>query len=159
MASALLFTVAVIASGCGAATTTSTTSPTTSVVPTGTLGPQGYGSLKLGMSYADALSTGQLEGKPQAGWAVKDHPDAEVCLTKAGGLMAIFGDATMATPERIHLGSTLAEVKAAYPNLKRAVDFEYVPLSATTGYEFLIDFKKKKVYQWNLSTRSETCFN
>jgi hypothetical protein len=183
---AVLSVVAVSVSGCGAATstpstsasstttgataspatpptsaTTVTTSPTTSVTATGILGPKGYGSLKLGMSYADAIATGQLEKSKASvfGWTVKGHPDAPVCLKKTGGLMAIFGDSSMATPEGIGLGSTLKQVKGAYPNLKQKLDYFYAPTSATTRYIFLIQADNKKVHEWNLSTTDQTCFN
>ncbi|MEZ5092002.1 hypothetical protein [Nocardioides sp.] len=113
------------------------------------------------MSSADAVATGQLAEVCTRGLGrvVKGHPQAAVCLTKEGGLMAIFADATMATPEGIHLGSTLAEVKAAYPSLKKSVDFFYVPINATSRYEFLITVDSKTVYEWNLNTTSQTCFN
>jgi hypothetical protein len=127
----------------------------------GILGPTGYGTLTLGMAYPDVMATGLLEKSSSGAWVLKDHPEAEVCVTKAGGLMAIFADQSAVTPEGIHVGSTYAQVKAAYPHVQESIDYVYVRTSKTTRYSFLIAGRKpgSTVYQWSINTTDQTCFN
>lgn len=132
--------------------------PASAATRTGTLGPRGYRGLTLGMSFAQVMATGKAVRGAQGTWFLRNHPNAELCLSRAGGLMAIFGDESMATPEGIGLGNTLAEIRAAYPNLKRAIDYFYVPLGSGTRYEFLVP-ADGTLGQWNLSEVGQTCFN
>ena len=148
-----------------APTVTATVTEPVQVAPMGVLGPTGVGKLQLGMSFKAAMATGLVVKNSGPGFAmlytVKDHPRAGLCLDKANGLMAIFADKSAVTPEGIHLGSTHAEVVSAYPNVKRSVDFEYVPISPTTRYE-IVDFQidqHNKVTSLVLTDVSENCFH
>jgi len=116
-------TTPVIASMCvfsanGCATTQDSTTPTTPA--SDVLGPTGYDRLRIGMSYADALATGEVGDRSDgaANAALAGRPDAGLCLSKKDGLMAIFLGAGMHTPEGIRIGSSTAELQAAYPGLK-----------------------------------------
>lgn len=83
------------------------------------IGPDSFGSLTLGMSADAALATGLL-GQAEA--------DDGACIRYAGtfggnvlvsaklGLVRIGVTSPVATPAGIRLGSTVAEVRAAYPN-------------------------------------------
>ncbi|UBU11496.1 hypothetical protein [Nonomuraea gerenzanensis] len=94
-----------------------------------TLGPYGYGSLKLGMSTAKAKATGRLIRKPAGdhagctGWDLKEKPYGEyqvgAIISKKYGLTMIVAHAGMKTPKGIGFGSTRAQLKAAYPDLRR----------------------------------------
>lgn len=102
------------------------------------LGPFGYGPLVLGMSKAEARATGLTEGTdngpPQCGGDGDGHllgrpaeqitdedgwlvfGDGGLNGDAARGLAAIWAYPGMQTPEGIMLGSTRAEVEAAYPD-------------------------------------------
>ncbi|MEU4626710.1 hypothetical protein AB0G04_42850 [Actinoplanes sp. NPDC023801] len=89
-----------------------------------TIGPDGFGKVKLGMSVAEAYRTGQLDGP-----APKKLDDCElgvplfrggtiraaVTLSPRIGVGTIVAYSNVFTPEGIALGSTLDEVVAAYP--------------------------------------------
>jgi RNA polymerase sigma-70 factor (sigma-E family) len=123
--------------------TATTPAPTPTVTVTApaltTLGPLGYGPLVLGMTKAQARATGltigidtgpnacggegdgYLLGTPDppdavsnGGWLV--FGDGGSDGTSATGLAAIWALPGMVTPEGIQLGSTRAEVEAAYPD-------------------------------------------
>jgi hypothetical protein len=84
------------------------------------LGPTGYDRLTIGMSYTDALATGDVGDRSDGAMnaALVGHPDAGLCLSKKGGLMAVFLGKGMRTAEGVRLGSSVADLEAAYPALK-----------------------------------------
>jgi hypothetical protein len=90
------------------------------------LGPDGLGSLELGMSLGEAEATGMLE--PRAGdwppgtecrpqFRLSDDPagTSVVWYSDALGLAAIQVGEGVLTPEGIGIGSSLADVERAYP--------------------------------------------
>jgi hypothetical protein len=102
------------------------------------LGPDGVGSLRLGMNHHDLTATGLAYSAPGSrhdGW----RPGCRVLHYRSARLGRIPGDTTagsvslhqglermyatrrMATPDGIRLGSTIDEVRTAYdrPNLTR----------------------------------------
>jgi len=102
-------------------TSGSSASPDSSRPAADVLGPTGYDQLTIGMSYDDALATGDIETAAVdggRGLQVVGHPDAGLCLSRKDGLMAIFLGKGMQTPEGIKLGSTADDLIAAYPDLR-----------------------------------------
>jgi hypothetical protein len=96
------------------------TAPSSSSDASTVLGPTGYGRLRIGMTYDEALATGEIGPATTdgGGLQIAAHPDASLCLDEKDGLMAIFLGAGMRTPEGVHHGSTVAELESAYPDLR-----------------------------------------
>jgi hypothetical protein len=101
--------------------------PTTAVEPDAALvlGPDGLGSLKLGMSRSQAEATGLVE-------PFRNEPSSDQCLWSSALTGAPAGEGTVLhsetlgvatidaypgvqTPEGITIGSSLAAVRSAYP--------------------------------------------
>ena len=101
------------------------------------LGPDGVGSLRLGMEHHDLAVTGlaySVRGSRHDGWLpgcrVLHYRAAELgripgattagAVSRHHGLERMYATRRMATPEGIRLGSTIPEVRAAYdrPDLR-----------------------------------------
>ncbi|MFI6326213.1 hypothetical protein ACIBG8_52440 [Nonomuraea sp. NPDC050556] len=131
------------------------------------LGPYGYGSVKLGMSAKDAKATGKISLKMKgqcSGWDLKAHPTGRdsvgVYISKNVGVALIFAQKGMKTPEGIGLGSTKKQLKAAYPHLKTAASgypYTEVPGNKKAYYSFLLS--KGKVYELALGLTTQDCVN
>jgi len=87
------------------------------------LGPDGYRTLRLGMSFADAKATGMLADADSApaGCAAYRLTEgtanvANVTISPSGGVVA-FTASGARTPENVGAGSTVTELKKAYPDL------------------------------------------
>jgi len=107
------------------------------------LGPDGFGSLKMGMSRADAEATGETQpfrNEPMGAtctWRawLKGAPNDQanegmVLYSETLGIASISAYPGVRTPEGITIGSSLADVKKAYPGLNQAVgsrDYAQVP--------------------------------
>ncbi len=135
-----------------------------------TLGPYGYGAIKLGMTVKQAKATGLFK---------KFVRDSQGCLEgylkkfptrkgpygleydvyfssdkKVGSISARKG---MTTPEGIKIGSTLRQLKAAYPRMKQHIgnhpyDSYYsinVPANKKAEYTFGVNNGKVAVYSLN----------
>lgn len=95
-------------------------SPRSSTRPVLVLGPTGLGKLKIGMSPKAATATGEIDAPvPQSGCGAAvltsaNSDDVRVIYSAERGLVAIPAYGRIATPEGIRLGSTVAQVKAAY---------------------------------------------
>ncbi|MEV0588215.1 hypothetical protein [Nonomuraea sp. NPDC050310] len=139
--------------------------------PKSTLGPNGYGAVKLGMTAKKAYATGKIVLKMKAGegtcsgWDLKAHPTGKdtvgLYISKKHGVAAIFGWKGMKTPEGIGIGATLKQIKKAYPKLKTAASgYPYTPVpgNAKAYYSFLLD-AKGKVYELALGLNAQDCFN
>ena len=120
-------------------TTTAAPSPTPAPTPARTapaglrLGPNGFGALTMGMTKAEAVATGLTEGT-SAGDGTCGLSDghllgtaaAPVAPTDVAGwlvfsgttdrLVAMYAYPGLTTPEGIGLGSSYADVHAAYPD-------------------------------------------
>ncbi|WP_433428648.1 hypothetical protein [Nonomuraea sp. CA-141351] len=93
-----------------------------------TLGPFGYGSLKLGMTAAKARATGKIVRKTIDAqttcttWDLKEerygNDRAGVFISKKRGVAAIVAPSGAKTPQGIGRGADSVRVKAAYPDLK-----------------------------------------
>jgi hypothetical protein len=122
-------------------TVTTAPSPTPTPTPGKTappglrLGPDGFGALKMGMTKAEAVATGLTEGTtPGKGTcganeghllgtaaapvAPTQHAGWLVFSSTTDGLVAVYAYPGIATPEGVGLGSSYADVHAAYPDWK-----------------------------------------
>ena len=87
------------------------------------LGPDGLGSLKLGMSLGDAMATGMFKTPAKAGagescgfGAMTADRNASVWISDKLGVAAIGAYGDIATPQGIKIGSSYADLHAAYPD-------------------------------------------
>jgi hypothetical protein len=102
-----------------------------------TIGPSGYGNLRLGMSATKARATGKIVrksiGAPRTctTWDLKEKryggDRAGIFISKRHGLAVIVAPGQTRTPQGIGRGSSNARLQAAYPRLKRS------PLGLTTS--------------------------
>ncbi|GGN48303.1 hypothetical protein FHR83_007653 [Actinoplanes campanulatus] len=98
---------------------------TTTNSPALVFGPVGVGKLKIGMSVEDAVAIGELKSSdvPEEGCGYSAVRVAKPKVVKVTyemdrGITAIPAWGRIATPEGIRIGSTLAQVKAAYPDFE-----------------------------------------
>lgn len=151
---ALLATTALAVSACASAPNTSTSPTAASSAAAPTLDATGYGALKLGMTKAEATATGLAAGITGAEGSCGDtsdgtlagaptaEPTAEVSYVQGnlffsantGKLIAISAYGPVATPEGIKIGSTVAELKAAYPSWSGEPDEAGNPSDSGRGY-------------------------
>lgn len=108
------------------------------------LGPDGYKTLRLGQSQADAEATGLLVDKEPGQTCVfyrlrpeegQQHPGSGVFVDPAKGVVMIGGTDRSHTPEGIKLRSAKDQVKAAYPDLSPAPPGDFVFTAAAVGSE------------------------
>ncbi|GAA4228416.1 hypothetical protein FHR32_007523 [Streptosporangium album] len=115
-----------------------------------TIGPFGYGSVKLGMSAARAKATGKIVRKTInapttcSAWDLKAQryggDRAGLFISRKRGVVTISAPGNVKTPQGIGRGSTPAQLKAAYPNLKQNAlygTFAAVPGNPKASYVFL----------------------
>lgn len=164
-----------VLAGCGgsgdeggpAAPTTSAAAPATTPSGPTYLGPAGYGALKLGMKPDQAQATGliTIERPPPedfgcGAFKLKKFPDGSGGYVSARlGVASIFASGDMSTPEHIKVGSTLAQVKQAYPALETGPNssFVKVPGNEDAVYSFLID--NGRVTELVLDLAKQDCHN
>ncbi|MEV4570402.1 hypothetical protein AB0K12_42180 [Nonomuraea sp. NPDC049419] len=147
-----------------------TASPALAETAGPTLGPYGYGTVKLGMSAAKARATGKIVIKRRAGafgcagYDLRASPTGRnnvgVYVSKRVGVAVILARKGMRTPRGIGLGSTMMQVKRAYPGLRTAPSgfrFVTVPGNPRAYYAFLQS--KGKVRQLVLALDRQDCVN
>jgi hypothetical protein len=135
-----------------------------------TLGPNGYGSIKLGMTAGKAKATGAIVKKrsktegPCSTWDLKKFPtpkgSAGVYVSPTKGVSVIFAPKGVKTPQGIKIGSTLKQLKAAYPRVQKAADDVYrikVPSNKKAQYVFVLE--KGKVADLYLALTKQNCFD
>ncbi|WP_344844010.1 hypothetical protein [Nonomuraea dietziae] len=134
-----------------------------------TLGPDGYGAVKLGMTVKQAKTTGDVVKKRPghggcSGWDLKKFPTPKdsvgIYISPNVGLAAIFAAKGMRTPEGIKIGSTVKQVKAAYPRIKRDFHGFYVitvPGNKKAYYTFGVTHGK--VTEYGIALTKQDCFN
>ncbi|WP_073482429.1 hypothetical protein [Streptoalloteichus hindustanus] len=107
------------------------------------LGPDGYKTLKLGMSEQDAVATGLLENKRPFGdtcviysivRSEGTHPNRSgVIISPKFGVWSIPATSKMRTPQEIWQGSRFSDVQDAYPDLTRHPQFDYIYTAGVPG--------------------------
>jgi hypothetical protein len=133
-----------------------------------TLGPHGYGAVKLGMTAKQARATGDVAGKtPTAGctdWDLKKFPNqknsVEIYMSPSVGLAAIFAAKGMRTPEGIKIGSTAKQLKAAYPRIKKTFHGYYVAkVSGNKKAHYTFEVTRGKVASYGIALNDQDCYN
>jgi hypothetical protein len=139
------------------------------------LGPTGLGPLKLGMSSKKATATGLLtpwRGTAAAGCSlysnlVAAHStyDGNVEYSGDTGVETIEAYPGISTPEGIHLGSTTAQMRRAYPDWTNAQDQDPhaegvggADVPGNTKAFYRIQTKNGKVVDLTLQVAKENCY-
>ncbi|MEV6350627.1 hypothetical protein [Actinoplanes sp. NPDC051851] len=152
------------------ATTTEPTAVTTATTSTSLVfGPVGWNGLNIGMTVAQAKATGQIknykatEGCAQSQLKGATGDDGTVIHSPTLGIIAIQAYGKMHTPEGIAIGSTVKQVKAAYPNLDDDILAEFGRAFATVSgsgdahYRFEFNSSNKIENLW-LEHESQNCY-
>ncbi|MEU4240920.1 hypothetical protein [Actinoplanes sp. NPDC026619] len=169
-------------SGPGSSTPGSSTpgggAPSSSAPATLVLGPNGLGTLRFGMSQAQAKGTGLIsawgpivEGQPAATTgcivkatlkrAGKDH--GSVYYSTGKGVVIIDAYAGVASPQGIGPGGTAKAVLAAYPDYSNIDEGQtegrgYASVPGNSGAVYRIEIEKGKVTEFTLQSRKQDCY-
>ncbi|WP_020668946.1 hypothetical protein [Amycolatopsis nigrescens] len=133
--------------------TSGTTATDTKVVPTfkvpvmagPALGPDGYKTLRLGMSYEQAKATGALDdGTPPAAecqsYRLKEGANEISMVTISPNKGVVLFEAARAhSPAGIAVGSPETALKQAYPSWNDGPNGGFVPTGDQGGYRFAVD--------------------
>ncbi len=132
------------------------------------LGPHGFGKLKLGMTVAQAKSTGLLGQKKFAdscdGYDLAAHPtpanSVGLYFSKKHGLVAIFAQDKMVTPQGIKLGTTINHVKSIFPKAENGTHGLQIPVPGNKSayYSIVPTDDAKRVGELALATTNQDCF-
>ncbi|KFU81070.1 hypothetical protein SAMN04489729_4753 [Amycolatopsis lurida] len=127
--------------------TTVTKPPTPRKVTTGALlSPAGFGKLRLGMSEEEAeAAAGPLRAKDWRQACVYGYVEGaavpgptSVSLTEADGITVINPSGAVHTPEGIGVGSTEADILAAYPGGTKNGNAYFAPISSVSAYRIAL---------------------
>ncbi|MFB4302200.1 hypothetical protein [Actinomadura sp. NTSP31] len=147
------------------------TAPRKTTAPPGaaTLGPLGYGALRLGMKAARLRGSGLLVGKVRGraggcdGYDLRTHRtpkgSAGVYYSARLGITTIFAVGGMRTPQGIGVGSTLAQVKHAYPRLATGVNGSSAPVPGNPHAVYSLLLKDGRVTSLALDLAGQNCHN
>jgi hypothetical protein len=147
--------------------TTTTPPRTTAGLPVSStvLGPDGYSKIKLGMTYDQAVATGMLASKGDppgdAGCVgpLSTNNKVMVAISKASGVVGIFAQTTdVSTPDGIRLGSTLAQVNAAYPKATQDAKGDWiVPTTGRARFQIGVSASMQAVTELSVSLNVQDC--
>lgn len=137
--------------GCGSASTT-------------VFGPDGHGSLHLGMTQAEVVATGDAELSDDDLGCQHINLVGEVdrrghidgYITKRYGLESLWARPGMSTPAGISIGSTLSELTSAYPDLDGSGGYYSVPISPEASYQFVLA-ADTEVTQMGMLSNPQSC--
>ena len=144
----------------------------TTAAPIFVLGPYGYGPLKLGQSLSAARATHILADLPGtnaecnpaiiAGRITAPDPAGYLFFKGKAGLIDIYAVPGARTPEGIGLGSTTAEVLAAYPTWETVDDgvegHGHVRVPGNAAALYRIATSQGKVIQLSLQRFDVGCY-
>jgi hypothetical protein len=162
--------IAILAGGALLATATPAQAAKATETAKTTLGPSGYGKVRLGTSAKNAKATGKVVLKMPAGegacsgWDLTAHRTGKnsvgLYISKKRGVAVIFAPKGVETPEGIGIGSTMKQVKKAYPGLRTAVSAPYVsvPGNSKAYYAFFAG-KKGVIEELALGLDTQDCVN
>ncbi|SDK95847.1 hypothetical protein [Nonomuraea jiangxiensis] len=133
------------------------------------LGPYGYGKIRLGMSAKQARATGKVVLKLAAqegscsGWDLRAHPTGKnsvgLYISKRRGVAVIFAPKGVKTPAGIGIGSTMKQVKRAYPKVstpRDGIPSASVPGNPKARY-FFFPNRKGKLEELSIALITQDC--
>ncbi len=136
--------------------------------PNATIGPLGIGFLHLGMYTWEAPAASLVKTLPSQGpcetFAIKALPEPDPRSTHGyasenQGVMTLFAQEGMTTPEGIGLGSTLDEIRAAYPKAEKTVHGWSVPVAGFTDRSYLFGIDENdELEELALTLDTQSCF-
>jgi hypothetical protein len=137
-------------------------------LPTGlVLGPTGLGPLRFGMTAQQATATGMLAApatRPPDANRCTQYPlvggtvrDAFVLVSPDRGVVEIAPPAAVPTPQHIAGGATLAQVRAAYPQLAQSYNgTKLAPVPGNPQARYRFAFANGKVLAITM-IRNQNC--
>ena len=136
---------------------------------TGTIGPQGYRSVTLGMTWEEGLATGEVAVARGAGTescrSFRYLPETsttedDVVVSDELGVAGIFFKGLMRTPEGIGLGSTATELLAAYPDADMAYNGTYtIPVPGYPDRQYYAALERDdRVAEMTLELIDQDCY-
>jgi hypothetical protein len=163
---------------CAAPTITPSSAPSASASRAITLGPDGYGALKLGLTKEQASATGlavQISQDPTGGcgddsdgWLKGAATPTENSVagrlffsTSSNKLVAIYAYGEVATPEGLHVGSTASDLRAAYPSWtgdENADGIGSIPIPGNDKAQYRIDIEDKVLVELSLDATDQDCY-
>ncbi|MGW4521467.1 hypothetical protein [Amycolatopsis sp. NPDC004378] len=127
------------------------------------LAPDGFGSIKLGMSETQIAAQGVTLSDAKTGGSCTVYTargsgvpsGATVVVSKAAGLTVVTPDQSAHTAEGIGAGSTRDQVLAVYPAAKDESGGVVAPATAAAEYHFRLD--DSAVVQTSLASVNQDC--
>ena len=130
--------------------------------------------VRLGETYEQAMAGGDLVKVQDSGvttWAMRPYAAVEhdngsttvvgsVCVTPRYGVEAIWMPPEVTTAEGIGIGSSEAQLRAAYPGLKDAGDgyLDHELWGGPDAADYHFGIQDGKVFEWALTSPRQHCF-